>query len=315
MTGFGTPGVSGSNDPQYHLFLQGILSSHQILKEILSQKDLSIEEKDVIESLEKQINSIEELNKEIIFDPKTPTFFKHLTSKFLQVIYKVEHFKGDSRLDPLLELEDILTKILKYLEDLKEQQIVKTIRIRNKELMSSLEENNNLTNEYLTKSKVLVDDLRNTTLKEIYDDEYRSHNRIAFIYELVFYCLIFFMLFYFMGIIELFPNMKVQHGIDFYIQRISILVLSTTLAAFLLKRSFANRKIAMEAFKTAKELVALPRFIEPLPQETQDKIRFDLAYKYFGNNIEVSKHNDESNLMAESIKANTEFLKAMKEIK
>lgn len=106
-----------------------------------------------------------------------------------------------------------------------------------------------------------------------------------------------------------------NHSTIFYIQKISLLILSTTLAAFLLKRSFINRRLADEAYRTAKELDALPRYMEGMPDEMKEKIRFDLAYKYFGNGIHHESYTGGENLMHENIKANTDFIKAVKDVK
>jgi len=50
--------------------------------------------------------------------------------------------------------------------------------------------------------------------------------------------------------------------------------------------------------------------MKDLPQEIQDKIHFDLAYKYFGNGIYHENYTGGENLMHENIKENTEFFKS-----
>lgn len=179
----------------------------------------------------------------------------------------------------------------------------------------------------ISESHILLDDLRNKTIKEIYDEDYKKFSKISRNYEIGFYILIFIMFLYFLGFnlsiqdIEFnyfslsFPEKGNTENIPFYIQKISMLVLSTTLAAFLLKKSFMNRRLADESFRTSKEITGLPRFIEPLSIELQDKIRFDLAYKYFGNSIHHESYTGGENLMHENIKANTDFIKAVKDLK
>ncbi|MDC4894509.1 hypothetical protein NQ965_18870, partial [Acinetobacter baumannii] len=114
-----------------------------------------------------------------------------------------------------------------------------------------------------------------------------------------------------------FPSKLNNSGnISFYIQKISVLVLSSTLAGFLLKRSFMNRELFQEAYRVAQELNALPPYIQSFSQDIQDKVRLDLTYKYFGRDYNSNNSNEKGsdNFMAENIKANTEFLKALKDI-
>ena len=74
-----------------------------------------------------------------------------------------------------------------------------------------------------------------------------------------------------------------------------------------------NRRLADDAYRTAKELDALPRYMAGMPNEMKEKIRFDLAYKYFGNGIYHESYTGGENLMHENIKANTDFIKAIKD--
>lgn len=177
----------------------------------------------------------------------------------------------------------------------------------------------------LSEVQVIKDDLKNKKVNEIFEDDSKRFKKIARIYEFLFYLVVFVAALYFLGltfyIVGLdskylsigFPE-KIHGNIsaEFYIQKISFLVLSTTLAAFLLKRSFMNRRLADEAYRTAKELDALPRYMEGMPDEMKEKIRFDLAYKYFGNGIHHDSYTSGENLMHENIKANTEFMKIVK---
>ncbi|CAI3108007.1 hypothetical protein MWMV8_MWMV8_02535 [Acinetobacter calcoaceticus] len=179
-------------------------------------------------------------------------------------------------------------------------------------------------------SKIIINHLRHDQTFKIYSGEAGRFKRNAFYYEVTFYLLIVTMFVYFSGLTIYipdfnignlsfgFPSKKVSSGNTiFYIQKLSILVLSSTLAAFLLKRSFMNRELFQEAYRVAQELETLPSYIEPFSKEIQEKIRLDLAYKYFGREYNAGfKGNDKAseNTMAENIKANTEFLKALKDI-
>lgn len=167
-------------------------------------------------------------------------------------------------------------------------------------------------------------DLENKKVNEIFEDDYEKFKKLAKLYEFSFYIALLLLFLYFFGLyIEIdTANFKFKfaeqfhgnHTPTFYVQKISLLILSTTLAAFLLKRSFMNRRLADDAYRTAKELDALPRYMEGMPEEMKEKIRFDLAYKYFGNGIHHESYTGGENLMHENIKANTDFIKAVKDL-
>lgn len=170
-------------------------------------------------------------------------------------------------------------------------------------------------------SNTLINYLRQAESYKIYDVEARKFKKTARAYEFVFYFLIFCMFIYFSGItfyisdfnlffVDLgFPPKIESNNIYFYIQKVSILILSSTLAAFLLKRSFMNRELYQEAYRISKELNALPSYIESFSKEIQDKIRLDLAYKYFGRESAKNSNNDMSNLVADQMKTTTELVK------
>ncbi len=174
----------------------------------------------------------------------------------------------------------------------------------------------------LIELKLIKEDIKNKKVNEIFEDDSEKFKNLARKYEIAFYLSLVFLFLYFFGwYIEIDTSILKfkfaeqfhgNHSATFYVQKISLLILSTTLAAFLLKRSFMNRRLADEAYRTAKELDALPRYMEGMPDEMKEKIRFDLAYKYFGNGIHHDSYTSGENLMHENIKANTEFVKVLK---
>lgn len=181
--------------------------------------------------------------------------------------------------------------------------------------------------EGLKETKVLNTLLKNKAVNEIFKDDSTKFKTLAFIYEILFYLIVLIISMYFIGVSILIPDFNIGeikisfpikiHGntsIEFYIQKFSLLVLSTTLAAFLLKRSLMNRHLADEAYRTSKELTALPIYLEGFKPELVEKIRFDLAYKYFGRQHTINSDKEGENFMAENIKANTEYLKIVKDI-
>jgi hypothetical protein len=190
--------------------------------------------------------------------------------------------------------------------------------------LKKVESNNNVLENIIEEANLVKDDLKNKKVHEIFEDDSKKFKTLARRYEFSFYLALAFLFLYFFGwYIEIdTANFKFKfaeqfhgnHTPTFYVQKISLLILSTTLAAFLLKRSFMNRRLADDAYRTAKELDALPRYMEGMPDEMKEKIRFDLAYKYFGNGIHNESYAGGENLMHENIKANTDFIKAVKDL-
>ncbi|MDX8163034.1 hypothetical protein [Acinetobacter pittii] len=207
---------------------------------------------------------------------------------------------------------DLVQQFQMYRDDA--EKIINELKSNRKELAHKIEQ-----------VDIINDDLKNKKVHEIFADDSEKFKALAKRYEVSFYIALAFLFLYFFGwyveINTTFFKFKLaeqfyeNHSTIFYIQKVSLLVLSTTLAAFLLKRSFMNRRLADEAYRTAKELDALPRYMEGMPDEMKEKIRFDLAYKYFGNGIHHESYTGGENLMHENIKANTDFIKAVKDLK
>lgn len=178
--------------------------------------------------------------------------------------------------------------------------------------------------EKLKEANLISERAKNKDIFEIYNNEYKKFQKIALYYEVSFYLLVLALGMYFFGysidfnteILKFKFAESIHANLDaaFYVQKISLLIISTTTAAFLLKRSFMCRRLAEEAYRTAKEFDGLPLFIETLPKEMKEKIRFDLTYKYFGNGIHNESYTGGENLMHENIKANTDFIKAVKDL-
>lgn len=246
--------------------------------------------------------------------------FGHIDSYIKQLLKK----PSDS------ELIDDLIKIFYFLDEIELFLEIHLNSDKLKSLKDNASYNNQLIQDNVNSSNTLVNYLRHTQTHKIYVGEAEKFKKNAHRYELTFYFLILFMFIYFSGmtiyipdfeIIGLkigFPAKSIDGGnISFYIQKISVLVLSSTLAAFLLKRSFMNRELFQEAYRVAQELETLPSYIESFSKDVQEKVRLDLAYKYFGREYKSTQNSNENgsaNFMAENIKANTEFLKALKDI-
>lgn len=252
-----------------------------------------------------------------------PSTIRSVNKTFNENIKILKNLKFDEYLKLNLSNVSLDLKVL-YNHLLKDVEIekLKELRILESKKIENLELKNKQFDKKIKEIEIIKDDLKNKKVNEIFEDDSEKFKKLAKIYEIAFYISLAFLFLYFFGwYIEINTNIfKLKlaeqfyenHSTIFYIQKISLLVLSTTLAAFLLKRSFMNRRLADEAYRTAKELDALPRYMEGMPDEMKEKIRFDLAYKYFGNGIHHDSYTGGENLMHENIKANTEFMKIVK---
>lgn len=288
----------------------------------------------VIDLYETLIKSFEFINEEFIIDNNLFNDWSYLKSSTWELSEEVKTFFNQDYIvnneirtsmedsATLVRIENLLLNTINHWSRLKsevpDRDIINELYYFKKEKEKIDEEVNELKNVF--------EGWKNRDIYEIFKVDSDGFKNLARRYEVAFYFVVFFAALYFLGltfyisnfdfgIIEIsFPE-KIHGNLstEFYIQKISLLVLSTTLAAFLLKRTFMNRRLADEAYRTAKELDALPRYMEGMSEEMKDKIRFDLAYKYFGSGIHHESYTGGENLMHENIKANTDFIRAMKD--
>lgn len=233
-------------------------------------------------------------------------FFFERVAEFLNKFHEIKEYKGEFDID--------VRRLLRKIDDFNNtNSLIEKLKRDQESLLKKIDE-----------VEIISEDLKNKKVHEIFEDDSEKFKSLARRYEFAFYAALAFLFLYFFGwYIEIdTANFKFKfaeqfhgnHTPTFYVQKISLLILSTTLAAFLLKRSFMNRRLADDAYRTAKELDALPRYMEGMPDEMKEKIRFDLAYKYFGNGIHHESYTGGENLMHENIKANTDFIIAVKDL-
>lgn len=261
-------------------------------------------------------------------------FKQYNYNDFFSILYQ-EILKLDSLMNitginnkvymPLIDISMCLVDINRFLD--KEISVIKNkdLSEKSKQVLENIQNTSDMLVEQYKELELISSDYKHKEVQKIYENDSARFKKVAGRYEMAFYTLIFVFFLYFLGLKISFPDMNILsikisfpnklNGnllTEFYIQKISLLILSTTLLAFLLKRSFMYRRLADDAYRTSKELIALPRYMKDLPQEMQDKVHFDLAYKYFGQGIHHESYTSGENLMHENIKANTEFLKAIK---
>lgn len=228
---------------------------------------------------------------------------------------------------PLYDVSDVFYKINSLLNDVEHDIKNKEVAEERDQIFEGIKETQLKIEDKYKEYELMDEDFKHKKINEIYYNDSLEFKKLSHRYEVAFYLLILFLFLYFLGLTIYIPEINIFsfkigfplkiHGnlsAEFYIQKVSLLILSTTLLAFLLKRAFMYRRFADESYRTSKELIALPRYIKDLPKEMQNKINFDLAYKYFGNSIHHESYTGGENLMHENIKANTEFLKSVKDL-
>jgi len=275
-------------------------------------------------------NAIEIINKIEVID--------YFSSKFILVkinnnesiineadkIIKRKDYESEKWSEIISEIDSNLYDVTNFLLKEKSVKDFELYRIDAENLIEKLKRDQIQLLNKIHEVDIISDDLKNKKVHEIFEDDSEKFKKLARRYEIAFYIALAFLFLYFFGWyaeidtaifkFKFAEQFYGNHTPTFYVQKISILILSSTLAAFLLKRSFMNRRLADDAYRTAKELDALPRYMEGMPDEMKEKIRFDLAYKYFGNGIHHESYTGGENLMHENIKANTDFIKAVKDL-
>lgn len=102
--------------------------------------------------------------------------------------------------------------------------------------------------------------------------------------------------------------------IEFWVLKISILLVGVTLVSYFLKQSSHYQHLADQNYQTQVELQAYPSFMESIPSNEAASVRKELALKYFGRELDGSTHKDMSNLVSDQIKSTTEMVKATTDI-
>ncbi|WP_334420789.1 hypothetical protein [Acinetobacter soli] len=300
--------------------LAGSLNLEEIdFDNVLELKDYFI--KDILSAIDK-IKNLQKLDRNSKF------FLNRKNKKIEEILIKMEELISNKdffneQWGRLIDnLENNISDILAYVDNVIVVQNINEYQISAEKIIDNLKDDQEKLKYKLEKVDIINNDLKNKKVHEIFEDDFKKFKKLASKYEIAFYLSLVFLFLYFFGWYIDFDTSFLKfkfaeqfhgnHSATFYVQKISLLILSTTLAAFLLKRSFMNRRLADEAYRTAKELDALPRYMEGMPDEMKEKIRFDLAYKYFGNGIHHDSYTGAENLMHENIKANTEFMKVVK---
>ena len=101
--------------------------------------------------------------------------------------------------------------------------------------------------------------------------------------------------------------------IEFWVLKVSIIVVGITLITYFLKQSSHYQHLADQNYQTQVELQAYPSFMESIPTAEAAVVRKELALKYFGREIDSAAHKDMGNLISDQMKSTTDMVKATTE--
>lgn len=102
--------------------------------------------------------------------------------------------------------------------------------------------------------------------------------------------------------------------VEYWIIKISLMLIGMTLANYFLKQSSHYQRLADQHHQTSVELKAYPYFMNSVPLEHSIEIRKELALKYFGKEIDSASHKNMSNLISDQMKSTTDMVKATTDV-
>lgn len=192
------------------------------------------------------------------------------------------------------------------------------------ELKNLLIKSNNLhgDNELLRQK---LYDLENAPIEIIYDNATTKYRKLERSYRWIFIISILLLPFITFKLVEfkkdiiLYLTADSTIGInaiqiEYWVIKLSIIVIGITLVTYFLKQSTHYQKLADQNYLTQLEIQAYPAFMNSVPPEQSIEVRKTLALRYFGREIDGSAHKDMSNLISDQMKCTTELIKASAEV-
>lgn len=180
---------------------------------------------------------------------------------------------------------------------------------------------NTLENAILDVSNELINFRRlrsiadNALTENIYDAAVKKYKKLEESYRSYFYwgisLLLLISICMFLMKTTLVPTLV--SSIEFWVIKISVIVVGITLISYFLKQSSHYQRLADQNYQTQVELQAYPSFMESIPTEEAASVRKELALKYFGREIDGAAHKDMSNLISDQMKSTTDMVKATTE--
>lgn len=102
--------------------------------------------------------------------------------------------------------------------------------------------------------------------------------------------------------------------LKFIFFKIAILFVGITLSTYFLKLSNYYRSLKDQAHQTKLELEAFPDYVAGLDHAVTNRLREELALKYFGQDLDRSVNDKLGNLVQDQISVGTELVKASAEL-
>ncbi len=255
-------------------------------------------------SLEKRNNQLEKENRELITKLKEKfSDFKDEKNKIfddfkesLRVKFEQTDNKNEEKISK--RIESYNKRIDKLYQD-KNIKLENLYKAKDTSLKQLIDNKNKLFNEQLTKNKEsaenilkemnlkkeeiesLVNIITNTGIASRYKDIAEKDNKYSFrmrMFSILLMILAAGVLFY------LFKDFKKDINIITLIMKATMASLFLLPAFYLSKIASEHKKIANNALKMELELTALTPYLDSLPKEEANKLKTELAFKFFGNN-------------------------------
>ncbi|MBJ8418770.1 hypothetical protein [Acinetobacter courvalinii] len=102
--------------------------------------------------------------------------------------------------------------------------------------------------------------------------------------------------------------------VDFIVRKVLFISVGITLCTYFLRKASHAKKQYDQSHQTSLELMALPLFIQGLPDLEQHIVIKDLATKYFGKAVDQTQNDKSGDLINDQIKAGTELIRASVEM-
>lgn len=236
-------------------------------------------------------------------------FAKTIKQDVEKLINIVDHSTDKASVDEIInkveEIKDVIERYSKVKEQFKELTInalTPTIQEVNNEL-ASFRRLRNISDSALTESIYNSAVIKYRGLEEKYRGYFYKGIGVVLLVAIILLILKQYLISWFS------LNM-----IEFWVLKVSILVVGVTLISYFIKQSSHYQRLADQNYQTQIELQAYPSFMESIPSNEASSVRKELALKYFGRELDGSVHKDMSNLISEQMKSTTEMVKATTDI-
>ncbi|UVB01012.1 hypothetical protein [Acinetobacter lwoffii] len=264
-------------------------------------------------------STLELLSNHLIIKNRYNEEIKYNLDKIKSLKLENDSLKSDFTIvgKEVLELKNSLTK--------NNEKLIKIIN-KNDELTLNLSKSNEeLQNVTVEKNRIQAELLQfeNEPTTTAYDEAAVKYTDLHEKFRNFFYFsltgiifVIFIMIYLKSNIIPLINFTLVNNNdqVEYWIIKISLMLIGMTLANYFLKQSSHYQRLADQHHQTSVELKAYPYFMNSVPLEHSIEIRKELALKYFGKEIDSASHKNMSNLISDQMKSTTDMVKATTDV-